>query len=163
MAFTRHVMYMNEVTRNPYTYIHMYAGYLNAWLHTILENGMYPRCRHSLSFTAILIIFEGQFQAFQRFPSTKLVLKTVESRFAALNYYENGSTWTKRQRHVILIRTYIHTYIHTWLHTYVHTSMHTIPKCVLENTVLYMGTNMYIHTWVYVHVYMKCDSIYMDA
>jgi hypothetical protein len=34
---------------------------------------------------------EGQFQDFQRFPSSKLVLKAVESCFAALNYYENGS------------------------------------------------------------------------
>jgi hypothetical protein len=42
--------------------------------------------------TAILIIMEGQFQAFQRFASSKLVLKTVESCFAALNYYENGSS-----------------------------------------------------------------------
>jgi hypothetical protein len=42
--------------------------------------------------TAILIMTEGQFQIFQRFPSSNLVLKAVESRFAALNYYENGST-----------------------------------------------------------------------
>ncbi len=42
--------------------------------------------------TAILIIIEGQFQLFQRFSCSKLVLKTAESRFDALNYYENGST-----------------------------------------------------------------------
>jgi hypothetical protein len=41
---------------------------------------------------AIPIIIEGQFQVFQRFSSSKLVLRTVESRFTALNYYENGST-----------------------------------------------------------------------
>jgi hypothetical protein len=41
--------------------------------------------------TAIPIIIEGQFQVFQRFSSSKLVLKTVESCFAALNYYGNGS------------------------------------------------------------------------
>jgi hypothetical protein len=35
-------------------------------------------------------IIEGQFQAFQRFSSSKLVLKTVESCFVALNY-GNGS------------------------------------------------------------------------
>ncbi len=34
----------------------------------------------------------GQFQVFQRFSSSKLVLKTVESCFVALNYYGNGST-----------------------------------------------------------------------
>jgi hypothetical protein len=42
--------------------------------------------------TAILRIIEGQFQASQRFSSSKLVLETVESCFTALNYYENGST-----------------------------------------------------------------------
>ena len=41
--------------------------------------------------TAILIIIEGQFQAFQGFSSSKPVLKTVESCFMALIYYENGS------------------------------------------------------------------------
>jgi hypothetical protein len=47
------------------------------------------QCRN----TAIVIIFEGgQFQVFQRFSSSKLVPKTVESCSVALNYYENGST-----------------------------------------------------------------------
>jgi hypothetical protein len=41
--------------------------------------------------TAILIIIEGQFQAFQRFSGSKLLLQTVGSHFAAFNYYENGS------------------------------------------------------------------------
>jgi hypothetical protein len=43
--------------------------------------------------TAIPIIIEGRFQAFQRFSSRKLVLKAVESCFVALNYYGNGSTF----------------------------------------------------------------------
>ncbi len=46
---------------------------------------------HSLCHTAIPIIIEGQFQVFQRFSSSKLVLKTVESCFVAHNYYGNGS------------------------------------------------------------------------
>ncbi len=41
--------------------------------------------------TAIPIIIEGQFQVFQRFSGSKLVPKTVESCFVALNYYGNGS------------------------------------------------------------------------
>jgi hypothetical protein len=41
--------------------------------------------------TAILIIIEGQFQLFQRLSSSKLVLRTVDNRFEALNHYENGS------------------------------------------------------------------------
>jgi hypothetical protein len=49
---------------------------------------MYIRYTH----TAIPIIIERRFQVFQRFSSGKLVLKTVESCFAALNYYEIGST-----------------------------------------------------------------------
>ncbi len=43
-----------------------------------------------MNHTAILTITEGQFQVFQRFTSSKLVLQTVESCFAALKYYENG-------------------------------------------------------------------------
>ncbi len=47
--------------------------------------------------TAILILTECQFHVFQRFMSSKLVLKTVESCFVALNYYEDGSTdWLLR-------------------------------------------------------------------
>jgi hypothetical protein len=34
---------------------------------------------------------------FQRFPSSKLVLITVESCFVALNYYGNGSTFTPKK------------------------------------------------------------------
>jgi hypothetical protein len=43
--------------------------------------------------TAIPIIIEGQFQVFQRFSKSKLVLKAVESCFVALNYYGNGSMY----------------------------------------------------------------------
>jgi hypothetical protein len=42
--------------------------------------------------TAILIIIEGLLQVFQRFSSSKLVLKTVERCFVSLKYYENGSS-----------------------------------------------------------------------
>ena len=45
-------------------------------------------------YTAIPIIFEGQFQVFQRFSSSKLVLKAVESCFVALNYCGNGNICT---------------------------------------------------------------------
>ncbi len=56
--------------------------------------------------TAIPIIIEGQFQVFQRFASSKLVLKTVESCFVALNYYGNGSTMCQRlslDLHVVVL------------------------------------------------------------
>ncbi len=46
----------------------------------------------SLGCTFIPIIIEGLFQVFHQFPSSKLVLQTVESCFVALNYYENGSS-----------------------------------------------------------------------
>jgi hypothetical protein len=42
-------------------------------------------------FTAILIIIKDLFQVIQRFSSSKVVLKAVESRFAAPSCYENGS------------------------------------------------------------------------
>jgi hypothetical protein len=48
-------------------------------------------CVHIYIHTAIPIIIEGRFQVSQRFSSSKLVLKAVESCFVALNYYGNGS------------------------------------------------------------------------
>ncbi len=53
--------------------------------------------------TDIPIIIEGQFQVLQRFSSSKLVLKTVESCFVALNYYGNGSTQTCVTRREIYV------------------------------------------------------------
>jgi hypothetical protein len=71
-----------------FTYTHKY---IHTYIHTMC---MYA-CNHiSTSVgTAILIIIEGRFQVFQRFPSSKLELKTVESCFVALNYYGNGSSF----------------------------------------------------------------------
>ncbi len=42
--------------------------------------------------TAILIIIESHLEVFQRFPSGKLVVKIVGSRFTALKYYGYGGT-----------------------------------------------------------------------
>ena len=55
--------------------------------------------------TPILTIIEGHFQIFQRFSSCKLVLKTVESSFAALNYSEIASTYTH-----MIYKKHIYTY-----------------------------------------------------
>ena len=46
----------------------------------------------SLTSTTILVVIEGQFQVSQRFSSSKLVPKAVESCFVTPDYYENGST-----------------------------------------------------------------------
>jgi hypothetical protein len=48
-------------------------------------------CRGPAGIAAIPIIIEGQLQVFQQFSSSKLVLKTVESCYVALNYFGNGS------------------------------------------------------------------------
>jgi hypothetical protein len=45
--------------------------------------------------TGVCKIIEGQFPAFQLFPSSNLVLETVESLFQALNYFANASTSAK--------------------------------------------------------------------
>jgi len=49
-------------------------------------------CMKLAATAAIPIIIEGLLQVVQRFSSSKLVLKTVESCFMALNYHENGSS-----------------------------------------------------------------------
>ena len=46
---------------------------------------------YAIPATAILIRIEDRLQVFQRFSSSNLVLKTVESRYTTLIYYENGS------------------------------------------------------------------------
>jgi hypothetical protein len=70
--------------------------------------------RHSSYNTAIPIIIEGQFQVFQRFSSSKLVLEAVESCFVALNYYGNQST----------VQTNPNTLTHKILKEHTHTYMH---------------------------------------
>ncbi len=45
-----------------------------------------------MAISGILIMIELHFQGFQTFSSGQLVLKTIESRFANLDYYENGSS-----------------------------------------------------------------------
>ncbi len=97
--------------------------------------------------TAIPIIIEGQFQVFQRFSSSKLVLKAVESCFAALNYYGNGSMCVNipwicanfpvyAQEHVpkhaccspsSFLNIYIHIHIQTY-NTLANTHTHTYTR-----------------------------------
>ncbi len=76
--------------------------------------------------TAILTIFEGRFPIFQRFSSSKLVLKTVKSRFVALNYYENGSMYLVSQVPIqAFLNTDISMFQSTSLSTYSYQHMHT--------------------------------------
>jgi hypothetical protein len=77
--------------------------------------------------TAISTIFEGRFQVFQRFSRSKLVLKTVKSRFVALNYYGNGSM----EHHYLLAGEY------------------TIPVCVRACECV----SMYVCIYVLIHIY----------
>ncbi len=60
---------------------------------------------------------EGKFQVFQRFPVSKLWLKSVESCFVALNYHENGSNenGTCTLLSPIECRCSAHTHTHTCL------------------------------------------------
>ncbi len=64
---------------------------VHSCMHTCVCMHAHTRTKNNRSDTALPIIIEGQFRDFQRFSSSKLVLKTVESCFAALNYYGNGS------------------------------------------------------------------------
>ncbi len=113
--------------------------------------------------TAILIIIEGQFQAFQRVSSSKLVLKTVESCFVALNYYENGSTHTFMHsvlfppavRNLLLflfcMSSYMHviSYIHVRAYTYIHTHMYIFARI----NMYIFPNSIYTHMYVYINTY----------
>ncbi len=78
-----------------YIYIHTHTNPRSSMYHLRAYPHTWEACAHHTHThtnpTAILIIIEGQFQIFQRLSSSKLVLKTVESCFTVLNYYENGS------------------------------------------------------------------------
>jgi hypothetical protein len=66
--------------------------------------------------TAILIITEGRFQIFQRFSSSKLVPTTVESRFSALNYFENDSNSHVWTIHIVSsVWVQVNLRMHIWL------------------------------------------------
>jgi hypothetical protein len=71
-------------------------------------------------YAGIFKIFQGPFPAFQRFSSSKLVLKIVESCFPALNYFGNASQKT---------------------HTY---TIKYMGVCVY---ILYVGESMYMTSW----------------
>ncbi len=78
---------------------------------------MYVEYRKCL--TAIPIIIEGLFQVFQRFASSKLVLKTVESCFVTLNYYGNGSmNLAQNNCHDLLPPKKTQTHVCTPMYTY---------------------------------------------
>jgi hypothetical protein len=52
--------------------------------------------------TPIPIIIEGLLQVFQRFASSKLVLRAIGSRFVALHDHENGSRVTTRVSYSVM-------------------------------------------------------------
>ncbi len=88
-----------------YTYIHIYRCiYIYIYACSLYVINTFHAHVHYSIHTAIPIIIEGRFQVFQRFSSSKLVLKAVESCFVALNYYGNGST-----THLHNIQTGAHT------------------------------------------------------
>ncbi len=83
----------NARIRSIYACIHthIHTNRYTYKTHTHTHICMYKQTIYA--YTAIPIIIEGQFQGFQRFSSSKLVLQTVESCFAALNYSGNGSKY----------------------------------------------------------------------
>jgi hypothetical protein len=123
--------------------------------------------------TAILIIIEGQLQVFQRFSSSKLVLKTVESCFMALNHYGNGSkTWCQStvldsevsNLYTCILFAYIHYYtyiIHTYVVIYTYVKIHHI--FIMIHTLWYIHMLWYIHTlwYIYYDTYIPCDAYIM--
>jgi hypothetical protein len=99
--------------------------YLCMYMHVCMWYCVYVwmcSCVYTCTNTAIPIIIEGRFQVIQRFFSSKLVLKTVESCFVALNYYGNGSMCVCVH---VCILAQIHTHIHTYMRAYIHAYMHT--------------------------------------
>jgi hypothetical protein len=85
------LMYYTEILKDPLSSGTMpYQLSIHSFYHVL--NVLDWNCSRSLHrHTAILIVIDRHFQAFQRVFSSKQVLKTVESRFADLHRYENDS------------------------------------------------------------------------
>ncbi len=73
-------------------YTHMHTTRTSTCICVCLSAMILSKDKICLILTAIPMIFEGLFQAFQQSFSSKLVLNTVQSCFVAPNYYENGSS-----------------------------------------------------------------------
>jgi hypothetical protein len=76
-------------------YMHMYVTEFSMCVSTNTKFAPYVQAalKYMGRCTAIPIIIEGHFQVFKRFTSIKLVQKQFKSRFAALSYSGNGSTY----------------------------------------------------------------------
>jgi hypothetical protein len=106
-------------------YIHvLYVCVCRVLMHTNAMHCPDEHYSYAYSYTytiadlAVLIIIDRQFQAFQRFFSSKLVLKTVESRSDTLSYYEDGSIAHLFTYSIIYTYIYKNMHIYTYIHTY---------------------------------------------
>jgi hypothetical protein len=158
-----------------HTHTHAHIHVLLFWEHNFFRTSFMCVLHDA---TAILIIIDCQFQAFQRFSSSKLVLKTVESCFAALNYYQNGSirymftcTYTQTNTYT-QIHAYTQTHTYTQIHAYTQTHAYTqIHACTRRNPGRRMSLTetstrmMYMYTMIYdrecVGKHHVCVYIYM--
>jgi hypothetical protein len=83
-------------------YTHMHTTRTSTCICVCLSAMILSKDKICLILTAIPMIFEGLFQAFQQSFSSKLVLNTVQSCFVAPNYYENGSSVSWLEQHIPL-------------------------------------------------------------
>ncbi len=162
-----HIHTIRIYTRTSHTWMHMYIACVYTHVHTyqftrvvasVTHNIVNCMCTHvpaqlrhpyihMITHTAMPIIIEGRFQVFQQFSSSKLVLKTVESCFVALNYYGNGSTFVYE-----CVCTHIHACIGTQAHVEIQshgnqflTTLHELPHSS-QTTLLSACAHMYLHT-----------------
>jgi hypothetical protein len=123
-------------------------------------------CAH----TAIVTIIEGQFEVFQRFSSSKLVLKTVGVKlrfFAQLAWVTCVymcavcTVWLRCILvHVVTLHTYIHIHIYTYIYIYIYIYIYGDADLVGTTYIhTYTCVHAYIHTYIHIHVYTHAVTV----
>jgi hypothetical protein len=109
---------------------------------------------------------EGDFHGFQRFFCSKPVLKAVENRFPALNYFENASMCRPLPR---LIASFdaMHVYVYVWLGTNILTMC--TSNCSFVHFFCLISIHIYLwcgYTYAYhvrTHVLLMWDTCTYDV
>jgi hypothetical protein len=103
------------------------------------------------------------FHMFQRSFCSNLVLKTVKSHFADLNYYENGSTYVYGYGITQTATTY--TYISHWSYicTHAHTQILLQTRYTKELTCAPLSCALNVCLCMYVYTYTSACTCYQEA
>jgi hypothetical protein len=124
--------------------MHMHVHLLCLHMHTISQNNNSTKTL-LLSFC---IMIHCQFQVFQRFSGSKLILKPVETLLATNKIYTNQNTSPTRSCSLKKYIIYIHTYMNACI--YIYRLCHR-PNAILFFETVYVLSSLSIFVYIYIH------------